>query len=108
MRLANYAQRDYHFSFLRIGDNEEVDLVIDRGELPEALVEIKSTQRLTEEHTEVLAKIAVDFPAAELFVLSNDPHPKSYGRIRCLHWKSGVPLILSGKQSVGPESSITR
>ncbi len=93
MRRANYSQNEYQFSFLRINDHDEVDFVIDRGRFPEALVEIKSNQQLGKEHTEVLAKVAVDFPDAELFVLSNDPHPKTFGRIRCIHWKLGIPLI---------------
>lgn len=93
-RLTDYYGRDYQFSFLRINDQEEVDLVIDRADLPEILIEIKSTTRVTEEHASVLQRVAAEFPDSDLFVFSNDPEPKAYKRVQCLHWKAGIERIL--------------
>jgi uncharacterized protein len=94
MRLADYYQRDFEFSFLRINEHEEVDLIIDRGNLPEVLIEIKSTYKITERHSEVLQKVAANFPNADLMVLSNDPESKLYGRVKCLHWQAGIAAVL--------------
>jgi len=93
IRLADYYRYDFRYSFLRINDHEEIDLVIDRPGQAEVLVEIKSTHKLSEKHTEIMQKIAADFPDAELYLLSNDPQAKHFGRIRCLHWREGIPLI---------------
>lgn len=47
IRAANYLKNDFRFSYLRTKDNAEIDLIIDRPGLPLALVEIKSTLRLS-------------------------------------------------------------
>jgi uncharacterized protein len=93
MRRAEYKGRDYSYSFLRINDQEEVDLIIDRPGRAELLIEIKSTSRITKDHAEVLNGLADDFPHGELYVLSNDPTPKSYGRVQCVHWSAIDPLL---------------
>lgn len=88
MRRANYAGRDYQYSFLRLNDKEEIDLVIDRPGQSEILVEIKSTTKVTAEHAEVLLGLSNDFPNAELYLLSNDPEPKLFERVKCIHWSN--------------------
>lgn len=86
MRRAEYLGRDYRYSFLRLNDQEEIDLIIDRPGRAEVLVEIKSTAKIKQEHADVLLSLADDFPTSELYVLSNDPEPKSFGRVKCVHW----------------------
>ena len=86
MRRAEYMGKDYSYSFLRLNDQDEVDLIIDRPGHAEAVIEIKSTSKIKKEHVEVLLDLSEDFPEAELYVLSNDPDPKSFGRVNCVHW----------------------
>ena len=86
MRRAEHLGRDYKYSFLRLDDKEEIDLIIDRPGQTELLIKIKSTTKIKKEHADVLLGLADDFPTAELYVLSNDPEPKSFGRVKCLHW----------------------
>ena len=85
-RTNSYEKRDYKFSYLQSASGVEIDLVIERPGRPLALVEIKSTQILREDHLTSLENFAADFPDAELFVLSRDTHPKRYGRIAALPW----------------------
>lgn len=87
MRRAEYMGKDYRYSFLRLNDQDEVDLIIDRPGHTEVAIEIKSTSHIKKEHAEVLLKFSEDFPNSELYVLSNDPNHKSFGRVKCLHWK---------------------
>jgi uncharacterized protein len=94
-RLANYKGLDYQFSFIRIDEKEEIDLVIDRPGKSEVLVEIKSTDKVSEKHVATLSELADDFPSAKLLLLSKDQESKTYDRVRCLHWKKGIQEIFS-------------
>jgi uncharacterized protein len=80
----------FQFSFIRTKDDREIDLVIERPGKPHALVEIKSTRSISKTHLEGLTHLIPHFPQAEFFCLSLDPHEKSFGKIRALHWKQGV------------------
>ena len=85
-----YESLDYRLSYLCTASNLEVDLVLDRPGMPLALVEIKSTRVVREDHVSSLAFVGKDFPDAELICLSRDPIPKSFGRVRCLPWEQGL------------------
>lgn len=96
---AQYLGRDFLFSFLRIGEQEEIDLIIDRPGSPLAVVEIKSSETIQERHTKTLHRLSADFPNAEFFILSRDQSPKLFGKIRARHWKPGIEELL---MSAGP------
>jgi predicted AAA+ superfamily ATPase len=81
-----YEKRDYRFSYLQSASGVEIDLVIERPGRPIALVEIKSTEHVREDHLSGLGNFATDFPDAELYLLSRDPHPKRFERINVLPW----------------------
>jgi predicted AAA+ superfamily ATPase len=86
VRLNSYEKRDYRFSYLQSASGVEIDLVIERPGRPLALVEIKSTECVREDHLSSLDNFQKDFPDAELFLLSRDPHAKQFGRIHTLPW----------------------
>jgi predicted AAA+ superfamily ATPase len=87
MRRAEYLDKDYRYSFLRISDDQEIDLIIDRPGQCDVLIEIKSATKIKRMHADVLIDLAEEFPTSELYVLSNDPEPKEFDRVKCLHWK---------------------
>ncbi len=91
---AQYLGRDFLFSFLRIGDQDEVDLIIDRPGALLAVVEIKSTETVQEKHTKVLHRLSENFKKAEFFILSRDQNPKLFGNIKARHWKSGIEELV--------------
>lgn len=93
-RCAEYAGRDFHYSFLRTADDQEIDLIIDRPGMPRAVVEIKSTERVREEHSKVILRLAADIDNCELYLLSRDPEPKKFGDLLCLPWADGIRSIL--------------
>jgi predicted AAA+ superfamily ATPase len=84
LRTNEYEKRDYKFSYLQSASGVEVDLVIERPGRPLALVEIKSTPQLREDHLTGLLNFADDFPEAELYILSRDSNAKRFGRIVAL------------------------
>lgn len=70
-------------------DSQEIDLVLQRPGRPLALVEIKSTTQVREDHTTALRALLPDFPDAEAFLLSRDPNPQRLGPILALPWQNG-------------------
>jgi len=54
-----------------------------------ALVEIKSTTRITPSDTQTLARFLPDFPNAQAFCLSNDPAAQRIQGVWCLPWQRG-------------------
>jgi len=89
-RLQSYAKKDYQLSYLRTKDDVEIDLVIERPGLKRALVEIKSTSRITEDDVRALQQIGRDIPRSEAFCLSLDPVPKKIGTVKCFPWQRGL------------------
>jgi uncharacterized protein len=90
---SSYGQLDWSFSYLRTKSGLEIDLVIRRPGRPLALVEIKSTDRIREDHTLGLKSFLGDFPEADCYLLSRDPHPQRFGRIQALPWELGLREI---------------
>ncbi len=93
-RRARYAGKDFLFSFLRLANNDEVDLIVDRPGHRQAVIEIKSTDQIQEKHVKVISRLRDAFKGAEFFVLSRDESAKEYEGIRCLSWQKGIPEIL--------------
>ncbi len=89
-RLQSYAKKDYRLSYLRTKDGVEIDLVIERPGLKRALVEIKSTERVTEDDIRSLAGLGKDVANSEAFCLSRDPTPKKIGMVACFPWQQGL------------------
>jgi hypothetical protein len=78
---------------LRTKDGVEIDLVIERPGLKRALIEIKSTQSVTEDDIRSLVHLGKDVAHSEAFCLSRDPHAKKIGAVACLPWQHGLSEI---------------
>ncbi len=89
-RLSSYARNDFQFSYLRTQAGVEIDLVIERPGRPRALIEIKSTDRISPEDVRALHHLSKDIPNSECFCLSRDPNPSILHEVRCLPWKQGL------------------
>jgi len=90
---SSYGDLDWQFSYLLTKGGVEVDLVLKRPGRPPALVEIKSTREVRDEHAAGLRAFLDDFPEAEFYLLSQDPRPQSMGRIRALPWDEGIAAL---------------
>lgn len=93
-RRAEYKGYDFEYSFLRLANNHEIDLIIDRPGKPRAIIEIKSTNSIQEKHTQTLFNLGSDIKNSELFLLSRDPNKKRFGTLRCFYWEEGINEIL--------------
>lgn len=93
-RRCSYARNDYSFSYLRTKDDAEIDLILERPGKPLALIEIKSTNRVTADDISPLARFLPDFRRAEAYCISNDPRAKRIQGVECLHWQEGLRALL--------------
>jgi hypothetical protein len=92
-RLADYARKDWKFSYLRTKDDAKIDLIIDRPGGKTLCVEIKSTHALRKDHLSSFIRISQDVPKSESICLSLDPHAKKIAHVRCLHWQAGLEAM---------------
>ncbi len=92
-RLASYFRPDWRFSYLRTKDDAEIDLIIDRPAQPRALIEIKSTQTVTEQDTAVVGRFQRDLAGSEAYCLSLDAVPKLIDKVICLPWQEGLARL---------------
>jgi len=90
IRLNEYNQRDFKFSYFLSKDHGEIDLVIDRPGMPTALVEIKSSQKTDEHNTRYLRSLAPSLEQSESFCLSLDPHERVRDGVNYLPWQRGL------------------
>lgn len=89
-RLQDYAQMDWELSYLRTKDDAEIDLIIDRPGSKSALVEIKSSSKITPEALKHLLSLKKEFTHPECFCLSLDPVERVIDGISCLPWNKGI------------------
>lgn len=89
----SYLQNDYRMTYLESHGGAEVDLVIERPGRPLALVEIKSTEEIREDHCSGLKQFLHDFPEAEFYCISRDPREKVFGRIKAIPWQRALEVI---------------
>jgi predicted AAA+ superfamily ATPase len=92
-RLLTYSEKSFSLSHLRIDDDIEVDLVLERPGMPTFLIEIKSTDRVHEAHGKGLRIIGDKLGHAKRILLSRDRVAKQIDGITCLHWKEGLREI---------------
>lgn len=89
-RLLVYSERSFRLSFIRVDDDLEIDLVLERSGEPTYLIEIKSTTYIQEHHVRTLANYAKDIPNSIPVCFSLDTTPRKIGDVVCLPWREGI------------------
>ncbi len=87
VRLNQYGETDFRFSFLRTKDDAEIDLIVERPDHSIALVEIKSGDVIDERSVKSLLHFAADFPKADLYCASRVKRAQKIGKAWVLSWK---------------------
>lgn len=96
IRLNDYLEKDFTFSYLRTGSGVEVDLIVERPGLPLALIEIKSADRITPDDTKSLRSFKSDFQKAEFLVFSREKKTRQLDSgILVMPWQAGIKYLFS-------------
>ncbi len=88
-RLLTYSEKSFQLSFIRVDDNLEIDLILERPGQPTFLIEIKSTSTVNVNHVGALENYHKDIKNSIPIVLSRDKISKKIGSVNCLHWQNG-------------------
>ncbi|HLE10887.1 MAG: hypothetical protein A2504_00285 [Bdellovibrionales bacterium RIFOXYD12_FULL_39_22] len=95
IRLDSYHKTYYRFSFLDVSPNGEIDLIIEVGTSKTFLVEIKSTDSVSEDDASTIGRYINDFKNPYAIILSQDKIEKKFGLVQAQHWQSGLDKIFS-------------
>ena len=90
LHLSRYRYPDWRLFYLRTGAGVEIDLVIERPGMPEALIEIKSSERIDERDVRGLARFTRDFSDPLALCISRDPTRMRLDGVLCLHWREAL------------------
>ena len=92
-RRMNYRNQQFRLSYLRVKEDLEIDLVLEQGNLPPVLVEIKAADRVDERHAKGLLTLGINFTESRKYLISNDFDRKSFSGVVACHWKEAVEEI---------------
>jgi predicted AAA+ superfamily ATPase len=93
VRLAEYRRKKWMFSYLRTKEGAEIDLIIERPGQQAALIEIKSTNvisNLSDAKLNGFKKLTKEFENAEALVFSRDPLARTESGIHFMPWELGI------------------
>jgi len=93
IRLASYFEPDYRFSFLRTAGDVEIDLMVERPDMPLLCIEIKSSDNISEQDIRAFIRITNDIENSEAIVLSQDRFMKKFGNVTCYPWKQALEQL---------------
>ncbi len=94
-RRLTYMNKQFKLSYLRIQEDMEIDLIIERGKSAPTLVEIKSTNKVDERHAKGLLTLGRDFKSSKQYLISNDPHKKQFSQVLVFPWREAIELIVN-------------
>lgn len=99
IRLNDYYEKHYEFTYLRTKDDLEVDIIIQRPGQSEVLIEIKSKDYFDRDDSRSLRLISSEFKNAEFYVLSNCTQASVDENIQYEFWEKGLKKIFGISQS---------
>ncbi len=92
-RILKYSERNFKLSFLRVGEKQEIDLIIEQNNKPTILCEIKSTDKVHDLHVANLVALGKSIKNSQSFVISRDSSEQIIEGVQCLHWQHFLKLI---------------
>ncbi len=93
VKLNHYLEKRYKLSYFRNDDSAEIDLIVEKPNGEQLLIEIKSATKIDHDEVTKLAKFEKDFKKAKMYYLSQDSEAKIEQRVLCLPWDEGIRRI---------------
>jgi predicted AAA+ superfamily ATPase len=95
IKAKNYRRKDFSLSYLRTKDDAEIDLIIERSPGDRIIVEIKSTKKIQESDAKILNSFASSMKHTKALIVSQDPNPKLFGKVKAVPWQVGIEEIFN-------------
>ncbi len=94
MRKSGYQEKQFKLSYLRVNEDLEIDLIIERGKRDPLLIEIKSAGKVDERHARGLITLGADFKSPQQYLISNDPDRKCFSNVLACPWREAIDQIV--------------
>ncbi len=88
--LSSYKYPDWRLSYLRTAAGAEIDLIIERPNAPEVLIEVKSKQLMVARDIRSIARFAKDFANPLALCISRDATRMTFEGVLCVHWRDAL------------------
>lgn len=95
IKLANYHQKNWSFSYFQTKESREIDLIISLNRREEILVEIKSTNKIQVTDFRYLFEAKKSFQENKTFVFSNDPRAQKHEGVEFFYWVEGIKKLFN-------------
>lgn len=89
----HYLKKDYKFSFLRTKDDVEIDLIIQKPNGEEYLIEIKSTKNPQAKDLKNLNSLKGAFPQAQFFCVCRVTNNQKWSHIDVISWEQAFKVF---------------
>ena len=93
MRLNDYYEKRFKFSYLVTKDGVEIDLIIERPGERIVLIEIKSSAENNTNHAKHLKLLEPEFKKPEMYVINNAAKPALIDGVNYVNWSSGIKQL---------------
>ncbi len=93
IRLNDYYEKRFKFSYLATKDGVEVDLIIERPGQSIVLIEIKSSTTNNSDDSKHLKHLKADFKTPQLYVLNNAKTGTVIDNVKYINWADGIKEI---------------
>lgn len=93
-RRLTYRGKQFRLSYLRVKDDLEIDLIVERGNRAPTLIEIKSSDRVDERHAKGLLALGGDFASSAQYLISQDPNTKRFSNVLACPWVEAINHIV--------------
>lgn len=87
IRLNDYYEKDYRFSYLRTGNDVEFDVIIERPGKNKILLEIKSSEFVDESEIKKREQLQKDLMPNEFWIISREKRKRHVGCAIILPWE---------------------
>jgi uncharacterized protein len=94
-KLAEYHALDYRFSYVLTKEGAEIDLVVERPGRELLLIEIKSSDSVSDEKLSSFGKLLIEFDKYEAVCFSRDARKRKVGEITVFPWQEGLLTFFS-------------
>ncbi len=93
VRLNEYYRCRFEFSHLRLADDAEIDLIIERPGKKTILLEIKSKENIDERDVSKLSALAMEIKNSVPYYFCMTNSRKLIKNVLCLNWREGIDEI---------------
>ncbi len=95
MKLNEYKEARFQFSYLRTNNQLEIDLIIERPGQKIVLVEIKSDNKNVPDHAKNINLVKSEFDQPACYILNTATEKTEINGVRFIHWQKGLAEIFS-------------